>query len=446
MVRPGDARPARRHRPQRPAAPSIRRRSPASRSRCAKGRRRRGLRRHDQHRGGAGDRGDQAVVRVAARPGGRHGDRGRGAEGPHPALHRAAGAALRPGGAAGWRRCCRWCCGCWARRVKEAVLRGLSLLVAASPCALAISTPAAVLAAVARAARGGVLFKGGAHLESLGKVAALAFDKTGTLTEGKPRLITRRARGRRQRRGAAVHGRQPSRRCPTTRSPRPSSTAPPSAASPCETGRRLRGGARQGAALAHRRRGGVHRQPRRCSRARRCPPAIGEAMTRARDRRADHHAGQARARGSWACWAWPTAAPRGASETLQTPAGPGHQPHGHALGRQPARRPGGRRRPGHRRSARAPAAGGQGQGAARAGQGGRRGHGRRRHQRRARAGRRLGRRGHGRRRLGRRARDRGRGADERRPAPPAVRRAPGPPGDRGSSARTWSSRSASAPA
>jgi Cd2+/Zn2+-exporting ATPase len=74
--------------------------------------------------------------------------------------------------------------------VKDAVLRGLSLLVAASPCALAISTPAAVLAAVARAARGGVLFKGGAHLESLGKVAALAFDKTGTLTEGKPRLIS----------------------------------------------------------------------------------------------------------------------------------------------------------------------------------------------------------------------------------------------------------------
>jgi Zn2+/Cd2+-exporting ATPase len=74
--------------------------------------------------------------------------------------------------------------------VKEAVLRGLSLLVAASPCALAISTPAAVLAAVARAARGGVLFKGGAHLESLGKVAALAFDKTGTLTEGRPKLMS----------------------------------------------------------------------------------------------------------------------------------------------------------------------------------------------------------------------------------------------------------------
>lgn len=74
--------------------------------------------------------------------------------------------------------------------LKDSVLRGISLLVAASPCALAIATPAAVLSAVARAARGGVLIKGGAHLETLGKVAAMAFDKTGTLTVGKPRLIT----------------------------------------------------------------------------------------------------------------------------------------------------------------------------------------------------------------------------------------------------------------
>ncbi|HKX27623.1 MAG TPA: cation-translocating P-type ATPase, partial [Blastocatellia bacterium] len=73
---------------------------------------------------------------------------------------------------------------------KEALLRGISLLVAASPCALAIATPAAVLSAVARAARSGVLIKGGAHLEVLGKVATIAFDKTGTLTIGKPRLVT----------------------------------------------------------------------------------------------------------------------------------------------------------------------------------------------------------------------------------------------------------------
>lgn len=74
--------------------------------------------------------------------------------------------------------------------VTEGLLAAMSLLVAASPCALAIATPAAVLSAVARAARGGVLMKGGAHLEALGKVAAIAFDKTGTLTEGKPKLVS----------------------------------------------------------------------------------------------------------------------------------------------------------------------------------------------------------------------------------------------------------------
>ncbi len=66
--------------------------------------------------------------------------------------------------------------------------RAMAVLVAASPCALAISTPSAVLSGVARAARGGVLIKGGGPLENLGTVGAIAFDKTGTLTEGKPRL------------------------------------------------------------------------------------------------------------------------------------------------------------------------------------------------------------------------------------------------------------------
>ncbi|MXN93335.1 heavy metal translocating P-type ATPase [Flavobacterium sp. Sd200] len=66
--------------------------------------------------------------------------------------------------------------------------RAMSVLVAASPCALAISTPSAVLSGVARAARGGVLVKGGKPLEDLGSLEAVAFDKTGTLTEGKPKL------------------------------------------------------------------------------------------------------------------------------------------------------------------------------------------------------------------------------------------------------------------
>ena len=69
-----------------------------------------------------------------------------------------------------------------------AFMRAMSMLIGASPCALAISTPAAVLAGLARAARGGVLVKGGAHLESLGMVRAVAVDKTGTITRGKPEL------------------------------------------------------------------------------------------------------------------------------------------------------------------------------------------------------------------------------------------------------------------
>ncbi|MCT2279907.1 cation-translocating P-type ATPase [Micromonospora aurantiaca] len=67
-----------------------------------------------------------------------------------------------------------------------AFLRGMAVLVAASPCALAIGTPAAVLSGIARAARTGVLVKGGVHLENLGRVDAMAFDKTGTLTSGHP--------------------------------------------------------------------------------------------------------------------------------------------------------------------------------------------------------------------------------------------------------------------
>jgi Cd2+/Zn2+-exporting ATPase len=71
---------------------------------------------------------------------------------------------------------------------RDSFYRAMAVLVAASPCALAIATPSAVLSGVARAARGGVLVKGGAPLEHLGSLQAIAFDKTGTLTEGRPRI------------------------------------------------------------------------------------------------------------------------------------------------------------------------------------------------------------------------------------------------------------------
>ena len=70
----------------------------------------------------------------------------------------------------------------------DSFYRAMAVLVAASPCALAISTPSAILSGVARAAKLGVLVKGGRPLEQLGGLRALAFDKTGTLTEGTPKV------------------------------------------------------------------------------------------------------------------------------------------------------------------------------------------------------------------------------------------------------------------
>ncbi len=71
---------------------------------------------------------------------------------------------------------------------ERALYRAMTLLVVASPCALVLATPAALLAAIATAARHGILVKGGGVFEQVAKVKVVVFDKTGTLTLGEPRV------------------------------------------------------------------------------------------------------------------------------------------------------------------------------------------------------------------------------------------------------------------
>jgi Cd2+/Zn2+-exporting ATPase len=72
--------------------------------------------------------------------------------------------------------------------VWDALYTAMTLLIVMSPCAVIIATPTATLTGIARAARGGVLFKGGQAIERLARLRAVAFDKTGTLTVGRPRV------------------------------------------------------------------------------------------------------------------------------------------------------------------------------------------------------------------------------------------------------------------
>jgi len=73
------------------------------------------------------------------------------------------------------------------------IYRALSLLVIGCPCALVISTPVTIISSLIRAARSGIVFKGGIFIEKLSKIKVFAFDKTGTLTKGKPVVVQIRA-------------------------------------------------------------------------------------------------------------------------------------------------------------------------------------------------------------------------------------------------------------
>ncbi|MEW6490200.1 MAG: cation-translocating P-type ATPase [Thermodesulfobacteriota bacterium] len=79
-------------------------------------------------------------------------------------------------------------CAAVAWAVTGEVSRGITVLIVGCPCALILAAPTAIVASLGRAARAGILVKGGQFLEEVGRAAAVLFDKTGTLTQGRPRL------------------------------------------------------------------------------------------------------------------------------------------------------------------------------------------------------------------------------------------------------------------
>ncbi|MBK8905964.1 MAG: cadmium-translocating P-type ATPase [Anaerolineaceae bacterium] len=76
----------------------------------------------------------------------------------------------------------------WQEAFGQAFYRAMTVMVAASPCAIVISTPATVLSAIGNGARRGILFKGGVYVENAAAIKVMAFDKTGTLTLGEPQV------------------------------------------------------------------------------------------------------------------------------------------------------------------------------------------------------------------------------------------------------------------
>ena len=107
-------------------------------------------------------------------------------------------------------------------------VRGLAVMVVATPCPLILAAPIAFVAGLSRAARAGVIVKGAGALERLGGARTVLLDKTGTLTLGQPEVERDRPARRPRRRTRRCGSLRRSTRCRPTSSPRASCTAPPS--------------------------------------------------------------------------------------------------------------------------------------------------------------------------------------------------------------------------